>query len=140
MYATFKKISSGKSFKSVKLMKNKLTIFAIFLLFLGVVYLINLLTPFSYNESKLEIITPEERIVWPMRKDGTIPIHTPDGQLIVVISHGQAYISESSCPDKICVKSGKIKQNGQTIICAPNRVMLRIVQQKIRADGAILSY
>jgi hypothetical protein len=92
------------------------------------------------RDLKLEIISREERIVWPMSKDGLIPISTKEGNLLVVIENGQAFISESTCPDKTCVKSGKISLNGQVIICAPNGVMLRIVQQKIRAKGSLLSY
>lgn len=122
-------------------MKNIYIIIALVLLFGGILYFIQSLVNFFPNrELKLEIITQEERIIWPMSKDGLIPIRTIEGNLIVVIKNGQAFVSESSCPDKTCVKSGKIKQNGQMVICAPNRVMLRIVQQKIRANGAILSY
>jgi hypothetical protein len=138
---TIKKIPTGKSFKGFILMRNKLVFFTFFILLLGVLYLVyNFLTPLSLYESKLEIVTPEERIVWPLQKNGTIPIHTSYGELTIVVSQGQAYVSESTCPDKTCIKSGKISRNGQIIICAPNRVMLRVIKQNTKSGGAFLSY
>jgi hypothetical protein len=49
------------------------------------------------------------------------------GTNTLVISGGKAYISEADCPDGLCVSQGKISRTGQTVVCLPNRVMLRIV-------------
>lgn len=43
------------------------------------------------------------------------------------IAGGQAWLSEASCPDKVCVHMGKISQAGQAIICLPNQVVIEIV-------------
>lgn len=40
--------------------------------------------------------------------------------------HGIA-INSSDCPDQICVQTGAINQCGQTILCVPHQVMIRIV-------------
>ncbi|PMQ02358.1 MAG: hypothetical protein CBR30_01515 [Dictyoglomus sp. NZ13-RE01] len=32
----------------------------------------------------------------------------------------------SPCPDKLCVKQGWIKKVGESIVCLPNRVVLRL--------------
>lgn len=40
---------------------------------------------------------------------------------------GQAWLSEASCPDKVCVHMGKISQAGQAIVCLPNQVVIEIV-------------
>lgn len=39
-------------------------------------------------------------------------------------------VSHSSCPAKICVHMGWIKQSGETIICLPNKVLLEIKGEK----------
>ncbi len=39
---------------------------------------------------------------------------------------GIAFIS-SDCPDKVCVRTGFIKNKGQSAVCLPNRLTLRIV-------------
>ena len=49
------------------------------------------------------------------------------GTNTLVISGGKAYISQADCPDGLCVSQGKIYRTGQTVVCLPNRVMLRIV-------------
>ena len=42
------------------------------------------------------------------------------------IADGQAWLSEASCPDKVCVHMGKISEAGQSIICLPNRMVLEV--------------
>ncbi|MEN2984045.1 MAG: NusG domain II-containing protein [Dictyoglomaceae bacterium] len=36
----------------------------------------------------------------------------------------------SPCPDKICIKQGWINKIGETIVCLPNRVVLRLESRK----------
>ena len=45
----------------------------------------------------------------------------------LIIQDGQAWISEASCPDKLCVRQGRISRTGEIIICLPNRVTAEIV-------------
>lgn len=44
----------------------------------------------------------------------------------LVIRNGAAWIDGASCPDQVCVKQGRIRQDGQVIVCMPNRVMIQI--------------
>ncbi len=44
----------------------------------------------------------------------------------VIIENGYAYVKESDCPDKTCVKTGKIQKTGQRSVCLPNMVMVYI--------------
>ncbi|HBE87040.1 MAG TPA: hypothetical protein DDW53_19330, partial [Lachnoclostridium sp.] len=37
-----------------------------------------------------------------------------------------ASITEASCPDKVCVRTGKIHRSGELIVCLPNRVVITI--------------
>ncbi len=55
----------------------------------------------------------------------------------LVIKDGEAYLTEASCPDHICVYMGKISDVGQSIICLPNRVVVEIVGDKNSPDGDI---
>lgn len=45
----------------------------------------------------------------------------------LVIQDGMVWISEASCPDKICVHQGKVSLNGDLIVCLPNRMIARVV-------------
>ncbi len=45
---------------------------------------------------------------------------------VIVVQDQQIGITESNCPDKICVQTGFISQPGATTICLPHRVMIEI--------------
>ena len=45
----------------------------------------------------------------------------------LIIKDGQAWIEEASCPDKLCVHQGKIKHITESLVCLPNRVVVRII-------------
>lgn len=36
---------------------------------------------------------------------------------------------ESDCPDKVCIRSGRLKYTGQFAACLPNRILLKIVSE-----------
>ncbi len=35
-------------------------------------------------------------------------------------------VTESDCPDKICIKTGYIKNKGEAAVCMPNRVIVTV--------------
>jgi hypothetical protein len=49
------------------------------------------------------------------------------GTNILVIENGKAYLSYANCPDHTCVNTGKISYNGQSIVCLPNRLTVKVV-------------
>ena len=57
--------------------------------------------------------------------DGTYDIL--DGANVLVIENGHAYVSHADCPDKLCVRRGKISLVGESIVCLPNRVSISVV-------------
>ena len=60
----------------------------------------------------------------PLNVDGTFPLN--GGSNILVIRDGQAWLSEADCPDKLCVKQGRIHYSGQVITCLPNRLTVTV--------------
>lgn len=44
----------------------------------------------------------------------------------LIIKDGYASITDASCPDKVCVRTGKIHKTGELIVCLPNRVVVSI--------------
>lgn len=53
-------------------------------------------------------------------------INTKDGYNIVKIHNHGVEITEASCPDKVCVKSGFITKSSESIVCLPNKVNIKI--------------
>ena len=49
-----------------------------------------------------------------------------DGKNILIIENGEAYLREADCPDKVCVKTGRISHVGESIICLPNRLAITV--------------
>ena len=45
---------------------------------------------------------------------------------VLVIQEGKAYMEEADCPDKLCVKQKAIERNGESIICLPHKLVIRI--------------
>lgn len=44
----------------------------------------------------------------------------------LIIKDGGVSITEASCPDKVCVRQGTVKESGQTLVCLPNKVIVTI--------------
>lgn len=53
---------------------------------------------------------------------------------IVHIEGGKVWIKEATCPDKICLHQGKISNDGEIIVCLPNRLMVKIVDTEKDKD------
>jgi hypothetical protein len=53
--------------------------------------------------------------------------YSPINGVEIEVKNGKAAFAESDCPDKICVNTGFIGNTGQSAVCLPNRLTLRIV-------------
>ena len=62
--------------------------------------------------------------------DREIEIKNDSGYNILKIESGKAYISEASCPDKLCVKQGRVFGNGKTLVCLPNKTVITVYSNK----------
>ncbi len=47
------------------------------------------------------------------------------GDITVTVSDGVAYVSESDCKDKICMRS-QLKKSGDCAVCLPNRITITV--------------
>jgi hypothetical protein len=50
----------------------------------------------------------------------------PLGPTVLLIEHGSVRIIASSCPQHFCQKQGAIARCGETLVCLPNRLVVRI--------------
>ena len=65
---------------------------------------------------------------YPLEEAMTTVIDGYDGgHNTLVIEDGSAYLKDTSCPDHLCEKMGKINSAGQSVICLPNRVIVEII-------------
>ena len=68
---------------------------------------------------------------YPLNEDKTIDI---DEHNKVIIKEGVVYMEDANCPDKLCIKQGKIDSNGQKIVCLPNKTVVEIRSEKESED------
>lgn len=68
-------------------------------------------------------------------KDEALKIELPHDNFIhVTINKEKVYVTDVSCPDKLCKKTGSISNPGKSIICLPNKVVIYI---KVDDDASI---
>ena len=63
----------------------------------------------------------------PLGQNFRFAAHGPLGETIVVCQDGYVWVEDSCCPNKLCVKTGKVHAPGQVIVCLPNEVVVKIV-------------
>lgn len=61
-------------------------------------------------------------------------IETENGNNILKIENGKAYISDADCPDLLCAKHRAISKTGETIVCLPHSLVIRVVSDKNGLD------
>ena len=62
----------------------------------------------------------------PSADSGEAPSAQYDYYNVVVISEGKVSVTEASCKNQVCVKHGAISGPGESIVCLPNRLVVRI--------------
>ena len=70
-----------------------------------------------------------------LSEDRTVRIEGEGGYNLLVIEGGEVYLSEADCPTQLCMKTGKIRYAGQSIVCLPHKLAVRITGGASGLDG-----
>jgi hypothetical protein len=121
---------SNKFFK-----RADVIIIAIIFLFSGLVY------QFAFAESvpKAEIYYYSdlvETVELDKGREMTFSLPQEEDVIFQLDSDGGIGFIQSDCPDKVCVRAGKLHRVGQFAACVPNGLMLKIVSDDSGDDGA----
>ena len=79
----------------------------------------------SYVRVDLDGRTVAEYSLW---EDGEYSL--ADGSNVLVIEEGEAYMKSADCPDRTCVKKGRVRYVGESIVCLPNRLSVTVVGKR----------
>lgn len=60
-------------------------------------------------------------------EDAEVKIPVGEGYNVLVIRGGEADVTDADCPDRTCVHSRPIGKVGQTIVCLPHKLTVKIV-------------
>lgn len=67
----------------------------------------------------------------------TIPIENKYGHNTVKIYDGGVSVTDSDCPDEICMQEGFIDKPGESIICLPHKLLIEIDGTKKEKDTEV---
>lgn len=87
--------------------------------------------------SSAEIVMAETGEVKPISldRDAEYEITSRGISLTVSVCDGEVSISHSDCKDGICRNTPPICRGGQSIVCAPAGVVVRITGEEVLVDG-----
>lgn len=64
-----------------------------------------------------------------LHEDRTLKVPAPnsdDAYNVVEIKDGKVSVTEATCKNQVCVRHGEISRSGESIVCLPNRLVVRI--------------
>ena len=96
--------------------------FIVIVIFLFAIFFI----PRSAGKKVIVIVDKGKEYIYPLNVDRIVEFKGNIGMVKVEIKDKRAKVIESSCPLKICMKTGWIENKGEQIICVPNRMIIRI--------------
>jgi hypothetical protein len=58
--------------------------------------------------------------------DETYEITAAAGAVVLRVAGNGVQVARSNCPEKICVRQGRISRRGQVIVCVPNKLIVTV--------------
>lgn len=119
-------------------LKNDIKLIAVALIIAIVSYvIIRTVSIYTTGDAYVLVTVDNEEIErLPLNKDTTITVKGLNGfENVLVIKDGSAYVESATCPDKICVHKGKIRYNGEAIVCLPGRVVIKVISSDDGIDA-----
>ncbi|MDR0347681.1 MAG: NusG domain II-containing protein [Coriobacteriales bacterium] len=89
----------------------------------------------ALHKGRLALITDGDGTVReiPLDTNGRTEITTALGSNTIEVADGQIRVVDATCGNRDCVHQGAISSPGQTIVCLPNRLVIRV--EGSEADG-----
>ncbi len=78
------------------------------------------------GERVVVLVDGKETASYALSQDVETEIRTGEQRNTLVIRDGKASVTEATCPDKICVHHRPISKVGETIVCLPHQVVVKV--------------
>jgi hypothetical protein len=115
-------------FKNILTLGDKLLISTIFILSVMSLFAVSALK--EKGEWVVIEVDGTEKYRLKLTDDQEVTVTGPIGKTTIQIKQGKADVVQSDCQEHICVNSGTISKSGEIIVCAPNKVIVRIAGNK----------
>lgn len=63
----------------------------------------------------------------PLSENTSIELPTKTGRNILTIQDGIADMTDADCPDQLCVKQKPISHTGETLVCLPHKIVVKVI-------------
>lgn len=108
-----------------KVLHDSILIAVVLVLVLGGFFLLKLTG--KPGDRAVVLIDGKERASYPLSEELQTVIQTGENTNTLVIRDGKASVAEATCPDGICVAHRPISKVGETIVCLPHKVVVKVV-------------
>lgn len=109
---------------SRRIFKRSDVVIALVILLVAAVMLINSGSDGSYAAV---YYNGEQIGSYPLDESGFYPLE--EYGVTLEVSDKKIRVQDSDCPDRVCVKTGFISSPKQTIVCLPNHISVRIINE-----------
>lgn len=110
--------------------------------------LIALIPLFAQNEGSFVKVTAglsaesvllplEESVLLPLEEDGLHTFESNGHALTIEIKEGSVSVIDATCPDRVCISSGRISRGGEIIVCVPSMITIEILSENEEADYVV---
>ena len=111
----------------IKSMKKRTLFLFLLIVIPSVIVLISQILFMDKGETVVVTVDGRQVMEFPLSEDREADIYGYEGINKLVIRDGSAFIESADCPDKLCVSQGSIDSNGESIVCLPHRVVIKII-------------
>ena len=102
--------------------------------------LIALIPLFAQNEGSFVKVTAglsAESVLLPLEEDGLHTFESNGHALTIEIKEGSVSVIDATCPDRVCISSGRISRGGEIIVCVPSMITIEILSENEEADYVV---
>lgn len=85
----------------------------------------------------LSVTSEMGEAIYPLSENRSVTLESDSHTLCIVIENQAAYVASSTCPDESCRHQGKISMAGETVICVPAGVMLKVLGEGSHEDDIV---
>ena len=103
--------------------KKLIVIFSVlFLIFTLAAFIIGMQKP---DNNKVQItVNGKAYCELELDKDGKFYIEAENGHSVISIKNKEVFVVEATCPDKLCIRHGKLHNKYDAIVCLPNKIVI----------------
>ena len=115
-----------------KTLKNDILLILLMLLIAGSVWIYTRCTRKAGGVAVVTVDGKTEAVL-PLSKDTAFGLNSAYLGLaeegfanVIVVENGRVCVKEASCPDRVCVRTGWIEYEGESIVCLPHKLVVTV--------------